>query len=66
MIVLENCIRTLYEINNKMRDEPFVPYDHSKFTRFFKDYLGGKGKTTRNYITIFWEKALGENSALYL
>ena len=43
IIALENCIRTIYEINVKTRFEMYVPYDESKFTKFLKDFLGGKG-----------------------
>ncbi|EAR82555.2 kinesin motor catalytic domain protein (macronuclear) [Tetrahymena thermophila SB210] len=45
MLSFNNCMRTIYEINMKMREDNFVHYEQSPFTSYFKEYLGGKSKT---------------------
>ncbi|KAL4453528.1 hypothetical protein ABPG73_020490 [Tetrahymena malaccensis] len=45
MLSFNNCMRTIYEINMKMREDSFVHYEQSPFTSYFKEYLGGKSKT---------------------
>lgn len=45
MLAFDNCLRAIYDSNLGIRDNNNVPYEQSAFTSFFKDYLGGIGKT---------------------
>ncbi len=44
MISLNNCLKTIYEIN-ALKKKIFVNYEQSLFTSYFKEFLGGNAKT---------------------